>query len=148
MVSIMALILIRGETLSKIVNSIKSMEVAGNFSLSNKPVVVDPALADSFVEGILNSKIRTKSNHAVAFFVRDNDSLSIIKIKNIHPPAHIVVISEKYDCYSTLNRLIRVGEVFRHYDSHRLVNEGLIDYSIKNKEKRIIKNGRLNSYLK
>ena len=148
MVIIMALILIRGETISKIVNSIKSLEIQGNFSLSNNPVVIDPVVADSIVERILNSKIRTKSNFAVAFFVREGDSSSIVKIKNIRPPAHVVVISEKYDSYSQLNRLIRTGNVFTHYKTCRLVNNGMIDYSIVEKERRVIKNGKVNSYLK
>ena len=68
----MALILIRGENNSKLLNAIADMERHGNLILSSKPKIVDAAFADSLVEGILNSKLRTKSNVATAFFVKED----------------------------------------------------------------------------
>ena len=63
----MALILVRGENNSKLLSAIADMERHGNLNLTSKPKIVDAAFADSIVEGILNSKLRTKSNVATAF---------------------------------------------------------------------------------
>ena len=98
----MALILIRGENNSKLINAIADMERHGNLNLITKPKVVDAKFADSIVEGILNSQLKTKSNVATAFFVKEDTTLSIIQIKKIHPPAHVVVVSDEYAAYSKL----------------------------------------------
>ena len=93
----MALILIRGETNSKLLNAIADMERHGNLNLVTKPKVVDSNFADSIVEKILNSKLRTKSKVATAFFVKEDTTLSIMQVKKIHPPAPVVVIRNEYD---------------------------------------------------
>ena len=137
----MALILVRGENNSKLLNAIADMERHGNLNLITKPKVVDASFADSLVENILNSKLRTKSNVATAFFVKEDTTLSIMQIKKIHPPAHIVVISNDYEDYKELNK------EYSGYHSHKAVNDGIIDYKI-NKKDRHIKNDKLNSYNK
>ena len=50
----MALILVRGENNSKLLNAIADMERHGNLNLITKPKVVDASFADSLVENILN----------------------------------------------------------------------------------------------
>lgn len=143
----MALILVRGENNSKLLNAIADMERHGNLNLITKPKVVDASFADSLVERILNSKLKTKSNVAAAFFVKEDATLSIIQVKKIHPPAHIVVVSEEYDGYKELYNLLDTAKGFEGYHSHKAKNEGMIDYTIKGKE-RHIKNEKLNSYIK
>ena len=96
----MALILVRGENNSKLLSAIADMERHGNLNLTTKPKVVDAKFADSLVEGILNSKLKTKSNVAIAFFVKEDTTLSIMQVKKIHPPAHVVVVSDEYGAYS------------------------------------------------
>ena len=83
----MALILIRGENNSKLLNEIADMERHGNLNLATKPKIIDAKFADSLVEKILNSKLRTISKVATAFFVKEDITLSIMQIKKIHPPA-------------------------------------------------------------
>lgn len=143
----MALILVRGENNSKVLNAIGDMERHGNLNLTTKPKVIDASFADSLVESILNSKLKTKSNVAAAFFVKEDATLSIMQIKKIHPPAHIVVVSEEYDGYEKLHALLDTAKGFEGYHSYKAKNEGMIDYTIKGKE-RHIKNEKLNSYIK
>ncbi|MBE6502669.1 MAG: DUF356 domain-containing protein [Methanobrevibacter sp.] len=143
----MALILVRGENNSKLLNAIADMERHGNLNLITKPKVVDASFADSLVENILNSKLRTKSNVATAFFVKEDTTLSIMQIKKIHPPAHVVVVSNEYDDYAELEKILSIAKEFSGYHSHKAVNDGIIDYKI-NKKDRHIKNDKLNSYNK
>ena len=102
----MALILVRGESNSKLLSAIADMERHGNLNLTTKPKVVDAKFADSLVEGILNSELKTKSNVAIAFFVKEDTTLSIMQVKKIHPPAHVVVVSDEYDAYSKLEYVL------------------------------------------
>lgn len=143
----MALILVRGENNSKLLSAIADMERHGNLTLTSKPKIVDASFADSLVEGILKSKLRTPSNVATAFFVKEDPTLSIIQIKKIHPPAHVVVVSDEYDAYSKLEYVLNNSEEFGGYHSTKAINDGMIDYKI-NKKERHIRNDKLNSYVK
>ncbi len=143
----MALILVRGENNSKLLSAISDIEKHGNLNLDTKPKVVDANFADSLVESILNSKLKTKSNVATAFFVKEDTTLSILQVKKIHPPAHVVVVSDEYDGYSKLENLLENAPDFQGYCSNKAKNDGMIDYTIKGKQ-RHIKNEKLNSYIK
>ena len=143
----MALILVRGENNSKLLSAITDMERHGNLTLTTKPKVIDASFSDSLVEGILNSKLKTKSNVAIAFFVKEDTTLSIMQVKKIHPPAHVVVVSDEYGAYSKLEYVLNKADDFKGYHSVKAINDGMIDYKI-NKKERHIKNDKLNSYTK
>ena len=143
----MALILVRGENNSKLLSAVSDMERHGNLTLITKPKVIDASFADSLVEGILNSKLKTKSNVAIAFFVKEDTTLSIMQVKKIHPPAHVVVVSDEYGAYSKLEYVLNSADDFQGYNSIKAINDGMIDYKI-NKKERHIKNDKLNSYVK
>lgn len=141
----MALILVRGESKQKLLSAISDMERHGNLTLISKPKVISAEFADSLVEQILKSKLRTKSNVATAFFVKEDTTLSILKIKQIHPPAHIVVVSSEYKGHDELEEKLTIAHDMDGYRSYRALNAGKIDYSVKG-EKRYIQNNKLNSY--
>lgn len=143
----MALILVRGENNSKLLSAITDMERHGNLNIVTRPKIIDANFADSLVENILNSTLRTKSNVATAFFVKEDTTSSIMQVKKIHPPAHVVVVSDEYECYTKLEGLLDNAADFPGYHSYKAKNEGMIDYKIIGKN-RHIKNENLNSYLK
>ena len=144
----MALILVRGENNSKLLNAIADMERHGNLNLTTKPKVIDAEIADSLVETILNSKLKTKSKAATAFFLLTITTLSIIQIKKIHPPAHVVVVSDEYDGFQKLKDVLDDADSFPGYHLIKARNEGMIDYKVDGKDRHIIKNDKLNSYIK
>ena len=133
----MALILIRGENNSKLLNAISDIERHAGLNIISKPRIIDSDFADSLVENILNSKLRTKSNVATAFFVKEDTTFTILQVKKIHPPAHVVVVSDEYEGYDKLDKLLDDSEPFQGYHSHKARNDGLIDYTIKGKDRRI-----------
>ncbi|WP_407377224.1 DUF356 domain-containing protein [Methanobrevibacter sp.] len=143
----MALILVRGENNSKLQSAISDIEKHANLYLVTTPKIIDSEFADNLVEHILNSKLRTKSNVATAFFVKEDTTLSIIQVKKIHPPAHVVVVSDEYEGYNELVELLDNAKPFPGYHVHKAKNEGMIDYKIMGKD-RHVKNDKLNSYTK
>lgn len=141
----MALVLVRGENNSKLLNAIADMERHGNLNLTTKPKIIDSKFADNIVENILNSPLRTKSKVATAFFIKEDTTLSIIQIKKIHPPAHVVVISDEYSGYGDLKEKLNTAPDFKGYYSHKAKNSGMKDYKTK-ESMGLIKNKKLNSY--
>ena len=124
----MALILIRGENNSKILNAIADVERHANLNLVTKPKVIDAKYADKIVENILKAPLRTKSNVAAAFRIKEDTATAIVQIKKIHPPAHIVVISNDYDDYKELNKTMNDARIFKGYYSGKKQTTQMKDY--------------------
>ncbi|MDL2270365.1 DUF356 domain-containing protein [Methanobrevibacter sp. OttesenSCG-928-I08] len=142
----MALILIRGENNQKLLNAIADVERHANLKILNKPKIIDPKFADNLVEKILNAKLRTKSSVATAFHTKEDTTYCIMQIKKIHPPAHVVVVSDEYDGYEELNSLLNNAKEFSGYYSHKSKESGMKDYKSKSGDSHL--NKQLNSYLK
>lgn len=140
----MALILVRGENNSKLLNAIADIERHANLNLITKPKKVDAKFADEIVEKILKAPLRTKSNVATAFHVKEDITLAILQIKKIHPPAHVVVVSDEYDGYKELNESISNSKVFKGYYSNKSKKGSkLKDYKVSAKEKEDSKSYRV-----
>lgn len=115
----MALILIRGDNNSKLLNAIADIERHAQLHLIDNPQKIDAEFADSIVESILNSPLRNKSKVATAFFVTEDITLAIMQIKKIHPPAHVVVVSDEYKEFEILNEKLEDAPIFRGYYSNK-----------------------------
>lgn len=124
----MALVLIRGENNSKILNAIADVERHANLNLVTKPKKIDAKYADKIVENILNAPLRTKSKVAAVFRIREDTATAIVQIKKIHPPAHIIVISNDYEDYNELNKTLNNASVFRGYYSSKKQSTQMKDY--------------------
>lgn len=132
---IMALILIRGENNSKLLNAIADIERHANLNLITKPKKVDAKFADTIVEKILKAPLRSKSNVATAFHVKEDITVSILQIKKIHPPAHVVVVSNEYEGYSELKKQVSTSKIFKGYYSNKSKGSKLKDYKVSDKDK-------------
>jgi hypothetical protein len=137
----MALILIRGETNQKLLNAIADIERHAKLNLSTRPKIVDPDFADEIVGKILNQKIRNKSKVATAFFVKEDITLSIIQVKKIHPPAHVVVVIEDYSGYGDLVKQLDKSAPLKGYYSAK--NKGTTMKDYKYKSAREYKNSKI-----
>ena len=122
----MALVLIRGENNSKILNAIADVERHANLNLTTKPKKIDAKYADKIVENILKAPLRTKSKVATAFRIKEDTAT--------HPPAHIVVISNDYEDYKDLNRSLNDAKVFRGYYSGKKQSTQMKDYKANKSE--------------
>jgi hypothetical protein len=128
----MALILIRGDNNSKLLNAIADIERHAQLTVIDNPKKVDAELADSIVEGILNAPLRNRSKVATAFLVREDITLTIMQIKKIHPPAHVVVVSDEYKEYKKLKKELENAPSFKGYYSNKSVKATeLKDYKVK-----------------
>lgn len=105
--------------------------------------MIDADYADKIVEKILNSPLRTKSKVATAFRVKEDITVSILQIKKIHPPAHIVVISDEYDVYDELNAKLDDSRNFKGYYSNKSKGTQLKDYKVGSKSS----SSNMNNYM-
>lgn len=101
----MALILIRGENHKKLLNSLADLERHARLKIKGKPRFIDPKKADKYAKAIIGHPLRSKSKIAILVSVEQDTNRSILKIRNIHPPAHLIVVSEEYEQWKELKKL-------------------------------------------
>jgi uncharacterized protein len=98
----MAFILIRADSKKKILNALADLERHAKLKINGKPKIISPELADEVIERILKEKLKSKSKLAVLVLVEEDTTHSIMQVKKIHPPAHIVVLSNEYEDYNKI----------------------------------------------
>ncbi len=98
----MALILIRANSQGKLLNAIADIERHAALKISGKPRIIDVETADKVAKGILKEELTTKSKISALVSVLEDTTKSIMQIKKIHPPAHLLVISDEYKEYENI----------------------------------------------
>ncbi|WP_414468454.1 DUF356 domain-containing protein [Methanobacterium sp. ACI-7] len=115
----MALILIRANNQEKLLNAIADIERHANLKIAGKPKLIDSKKADSIAKGILKQNLRTESNIAVIVKVIEDTTKSIMHVKKIHPPAHLVVISDEYESFGEIKQIYARAAPLKGYYSHK-----------------------------
>ena len=115
----MALILIRAEDQGKLLNTLADIERHAGLKVAGKPRIIDPKTADVIAGKILKQELRSKSDIAVLVRVEDDTTKSIVHIRKIHPPAHVIVISEEYTEFKELEETFHGLTYLKGYYSHK-----------------------------
>jgi hypothetical protein len=115
----MALILIRADSQGKLLNALADIERHADLKIAGKPKIIDPKTADRIAKGILKQNLRSKCEIAVLVKVLEDITKSIMHIKKIHPPAHIVVISDEYKEFEEIKQLYNRLPPLKGYYSHK-----------------------------
>jgi len=116
----MALVLIRGENQTKILNSLADLERYSKLKIQGKPRFLDPKKADKCAQAIIGTPLRTKSKKAVLVSVEQDTTRSILQIRNIHPPAHLMIISEEYPQWEEMKKIFGTLPPLKGYYSSKI----------------------------
>lgn len=120
----MALVLIRAMNKKKALNGLADMERHAKLNIQGKPKTVSLDKVHDVTKRVIKQEPRNDIKLAVLVKVQEDTTSSIMKLRKIHPPVHIIVISEEYPEYDDLNKEYNKSKVFDGY------------YSSKNKPKK------------
>lgn len=118
----MTLILIRAENQTKILNSLADIERHAGLKINGTPRIMENTMADKYAQSILNAKLRSRSKIAVVVSVQEDATRSILQIKKIHPPAHILVISKEYTQWEKIKKIFNTLPPLKGYYSAKNPN--------------------------
>jgi uncharacterized protein len=118
----MTLILIRAENQTKILNSLADIERHAGLKINGIPRIMDNTMADKYAQSILNAKLKSRSKIAVVVSVQEDATRSILQIKKIHPPAHILVISKEYTQWEKIKKIFNTLPPLKGYYSAKNPN--------------------------
>ncbi|MBE2899648.1 hypothetical protein DNK57_02240 [Methanothermobacter thermautotrophicus] len=114
----MSLIILRADSREKILNAIADLERHAGLKVLGKPRILSNDIADRIASSILG-ELHMKSSVAAAVEVEEDDTRSIMAIRGIHPPAHVIVVSSEYDEYQDLREMFGGLRIMRGYYSHK-----------------------------
>jgi len=97
----MVLLLIRGDNYEKIKNALADVHRHAKLTIEGKPKIMVPEAADELLKYVLGD-IKRPCTHACLVKIKENAPRAIDKIRKIHPPAHIIIISERHEPYKYL----------------------------------------------
>lgn len=90
--------MIRGDSYEKIKNALADIHRHAKLTISGKPRIMVPEAADEILRHIVG-EIKKPCKKACIVKVEENAPRAIDRIRKIHPPAHIVIISERHEPY-------------------------------------------------
>ncbi len=115
----MALILVRADSEKKILNALADLERHAKLKINGKPRILPAKIADKFIKAILKQELKSETHFAVMVKVSEDTTKSIMQVRKIHPPAHIMVLSSEYADYPELESIFKELKPLRGYYSHK-----------------------------
>jgi len=93
---------VRADDLSKVKIALYNLVRYANLTFSDKARKLEPTFADNILTHIMKSPLRTCCSYAAIVPLEDQASVAIGRLKKIHPPAHVIIVSPRHEIYHEL----------------------------------------------
>lgn len=103
---------IRGEDRTKVKIALHDLEHYGSIRFSSNPRRIEPTYADNLLVRVVGVPLREPCKAAALVGLENNAGAAISKLRKIHPPAHIVIISPRHDPYNELMDCVEIYPEF------------------------------------
>jgi len=96
--------IIRAENSGKVNVALRDLVRYGHMSFDDSPKRMDPQIADKVLVDVMNTPLRNACGSAAIVPLEDQASVAIGRLKKIHPPAHVIIISPRHAMFSHLEK--------------------------------------------
>ncbi len=120
----MLYLVVRSDSYDKILTALADVERYAGIKIMGKPRVLDSEVADRIVEEVMEEPPKKRYRAAAVAQVEGEPAEVISKVSEIHPPAHIIVVTPRHgDVYQGLKRRFpKLGEL-RGYHSPKTTED-------------------------
>lgn len=101
-IDIKSFAVIRGDNADKVNVALHDLEHYGKIRFASKPKRIEPLYADNLLVSVAGVPLRAKCNSAALVELDNNAGAAISKLRKIHPPAHVVIVSPRHEVYEEL----------------------------------------------
>lgn len=101
-IDIKSFAVIRGDNADKVNVALYDLEHYGRIRFASKPKRIEPLYADNLLVSVAGVPLKAKCNSAALVELDNNAGAAISKLRKIHPPAHVVIVSPRHDVYEEL----------------------------------------------
>ena len=98
--------IIRAENSGKVNVALRDLVRYGHMSFDDSPKRMDPQIADKLLVDVMKTPLRNACRFAAVVPLEDQASVAIGRLKKIHPPAHVIIVSPRHAIYSHLEKNI------------------------------------------
>ncbi len=97
-----SLAVIRANDNSKLRTALRDLVKYGHMSYSSVPKKLEPSFADNILVNIMKASLKSGCTAAAIVPLMDSASAAIGRLKKIHPPAHVIIVSPRHEIYHEL----------------------------------------------
>ncbi|KYC48941.1 MAG: hypothetical protein AMQ74_01529 [Candidatus Methanofastidiosum methylothiophilum] len=108
-------VLLRAESFDKILTSLSDMKRYGDLKIIGKPKVINEEFAETILKKTLKEEVKIKFNANVIASVEGEGGLIIDRLRKIHPPAHMIAITNKNELYFLVQKSLKDFEFLKGY---------------------------------
>ena len=93
---------VRADDASKVKIALYDLVRYANLTFSDQARKLEPTFADNILTHIMKSPLRACCSSAAIVPLEDQASVAIGRLRKIHPPAHVVIVSPRHEIYHEL----------------------------------------------
>ncbi len=93
---------VRADDASKVKIALYDLVRYANLTFSDQARKLEPTFADNILTHIMKSPLRGCCSSAAIVPLEDQASVAIGRLRKIHPPAHVIIVSPRHEIYHEL----------------------------------------------
>ncbi len=93
---------VRADEMSKVKTAICDLIRYGQLTFVDKARRLEPTFADNILVHVMKSPLRMSCEAAAIVPLVDEASAAIGRLRKIHPPAHVIIVSPRHEIYHEL----------------------------------------------
>lgn len=99
---------VRADDISKVKTALCDLVRYAGLNFVGNAKRLEPAFADNILTSVMRSPLRICCEAASIVPLNEEASAAIGRIRKIHPPAHIIIVSPRHDIYHELVNYIDI----------------------------------------
>ena len=93
---------VRADDVSRVKIALYDLVRYGHMTFADKARKLEPTFADNILTHIMKSPLRACCSAAAIVPLEDEASIAIGRLRKIHPPAHVIIVSPRHEIYHEL----------------------------------------------
>lgn len=99
---------VRADDISKVKTTLCDLVRYAHLTFDGKPRKLEPAFADNILIHVMKSPLRCCCEAASIAPLNEDASAAIGRLRKIHPPGHVIIVSPRHDIYHELENFVDV----------------------------------------
>jgi len=104
---------LRASDVGYIRTGLRDLIVHANLTFESSARILDPEFADEILERVMKKKLQDPCDAAAAAPLLEDARIAIGKIRDIHPPCHMIIVGPRHNIYYTLKEQLNDLEPIR-----------------------------------
>ncbi len=93
---------VRGDDVAKVKIALCDLVRYGHMTFADNARKLEPTFADNILIHIMKSPLKASCQAAAIVPLVDQASVAIGRLRKIHPPAHVIIVSPRHEIYHEL----------------------------------------------